>query len=92
MLPLEGEEVVKDDSFGRIITANQGSFRLYSPVNGEIIEVNEDVVEESPELIQEDPYGDGWLLRVEIPNTTEYDNLMTRAEYEDLLNEEDPRR
>ena len=83
-LPSEGDVIAKDETFGRITTAGRNVIRLYSPVGGEVVEVNEDILD-APEMILEDPYEEGWLLRMEISNIAEYDDLMTRDEYDDFL-------
>lgn len=80
----EGDDVAKDDVFGRLTTTGSGVFRLYSPVSGEVVEVNEDAVE-SPDVIIEDPYQDGWLIRVDLSNLADFDDLMTRDEYDEFL-------
>ena len=85
-LPEEGDEVAKDDVFGSIESAKTIS-DLYSPVSGEVIKVN-DVLEERPELVNEDPYGEGWMIRVEITDSSELDFLLTAEEYETFLEEE----
>lgn len=64
-LPAEGEEVSADEICGEIET-DEGPMNLYSPVDGRVVEINPAVVE-NPELLNEDPFGDGWLFRVE-PN------------------------
>ena len=87
-LPGEGEEVVKEEAFGRLTTNRPGVIRLYAPISGEVVEVNEDVLD-SPELVLEDPYEDGWLIRLDMSNPSEFDDLMTRDEYDDFLGEED---
>jgi len=82
-----GEEVFKDDIFGRFTTSKPKVFHLYALMSGEVIEINEDVLD-APDMILEDPYQDGWLLRMEPSNTAELDALMTREEYEDFLTED----
>jgi len=64
-LPAENEEVSPDEICGEIET-DEGPMNLYSPVEGRVVEINAAVVE-NPELLNEDPYGDGWLFKVE-PN------------------------
>ena len=83
-LPPEGEELIKEDTFGRLTTSRPSVMRLYAPLGGEVIEVNEDILD-APEMILEDPYEEGWLIRVELSNLSEYDDLMTRDEYDDYL-------
>jgi glycine cleavage system H protein len=84
-LPEEGDEVVKDESFGSLESANE-VVDLFSPLSGEIVETNQELLD-SPEIINEDPYQDGWIIRVDIPSTTEYYELLTAEEYEEYLKE-----
>ena len=57
---------------------------IYAPVTGTVIEVNEDLPE-SPETVNEDPYGDGWLIKVKIADMTDLEDLMDNEEYAELL-------
>lgn len=84
-LPEEGDELVKDEPFGSIESHNEVS-DLFSPISGEIVEINQDLLD-SPEIINEDPYQDGWIIRVDIPSATEYYELLTAEEYEEYLKE-----
>ena len=54
------------------------------PVGGEVIEVNAEL-EEQPELINQDPYGKGWIIKVNISDPAEMDSLLSAAEYEQLI-------
>ena len=76
-LPSDGEEVVPDEVCGELET-DQGPMNLYSPVEGNIVELNEAVVE-NPSLIVEDPYGDGWLFKVEPKNSGDLDDLTSAS-------------
>lgn len=76
-LPAEGEEVGADEVCGEVETES-GPLNLYSPVEGKVVEINAAVVE-NPQLLFEDPYGDGWLFRVEANNSDDLDEL-TRAD------------
>lgn len=58
---------------------------LYSPVSGAVVEVNSRLVRE-PELVNNDPFGDGWMLRVRMSDPAELDTLMDAAGYEEYLN------
>ena len=58
---------------------------LYSPITGEITEVNDRLLDH-PELVNEDPLGEGWMVRVTISDATELDQLMTAEEYEAFIN------
>ncbi len=84
-LPEEGDEVVKDEPFGSAESQIAVS-DLFSPLNGEILEVNQELLD-SPEIINEDPYQDGWIIRIDVSSTTEYYELLTAEEYEDYLKE-----
>lgn len=74
-LPGESEEVTPDEVCGELDT-DQGPMNLYSPIEGNVIEVNEAVIE-NPSLIMEDCYGDGWLFRVEAKNASDLDELSS---------------
>jgi len=57
------------------------------PLGGSVIEVNE-TLNDSPEQVNEDPYGDGWMIRIKIDNPAQVDALLTSIEYEDYIKEE----
>lgn len=84
-LPAEGDEVTADEVFGEIESVKSVS-ELYAPVSGEIIEVNH-ALEDSPETVNEDPYTDGWMIKVQPSDPSEMDALMTAEEYEAFVKE-----
>ena len=86
-LPAEGDEFSKDEPFGRVSVGSGTGLRLLAPVSGEVVAINEDIVD-APEAILEDPYEEGWLIRVDMNSMTEYDDLMTREEYDDFIDDE----
>ena len=86
-LPAEGDEFTKDEPFGRLSEGGGTVLRIMSPVSGEVVSVNEDIID-SPEAILEDAYDEGWLIRMAPNNMAEYDDLMTREEYEEFIDEE----
>jgi glycine cleavage system H protein len=86
-LPEEGDELVKDEAFS-LVKAQGGKEELLSPVSGEIIEVNYELTD-IPELANEEPYDDGWLLRLEMTAPSEFAELLTEEEYEEFLKEEE---
>ena len=86
-VPEEGEELIKDETFG-IVEAKNGRRELTAPISGEVIEVNYDAME-VPEIINEDPLAEGWLVKVELGSSTEFDELLTEDEYADFLSEEE---
>ncbi|MBI5683073.1 MAG: glycine cleavage system protein GcvH [Deltaproteobacteria bacterium] len=85
-LPREGSTVTKDETFG-VVESVKAVSDLYSPVTGKVIEVNDALID-SPEVINDDPYGDAWMIKVEISNPAEIDDLLTADEYKDFVEEE----
>jgi glycine cleavage system H protein len=83
--PDEGSSLAKDESYGEVESVKAVS-DVISPLTGEVVEVNAKVVEE-PETINEDPYGEGWLVRVRLTDTTEVDELLDAAAYRNLLDQ-----
>ena len=75
-----GEKISKDDPFGAVESVKAVS-DLYAPVSGTVVEVN-DTLPETPELINEDPYGEGWIIKVSMSDVAELDDLMNSEEYE----------
>ena len=82
-LPRVGERVSLMGKMGEIESVKAVS-DLYSPVTGEVVEVNQEVVEH-PELVNEDPYGRGWLIKVRPDDPKEVETLMTAQQYRDFL-------
>jgi glycine cleavage system H protein len=87
-LPEEGTEVNKDDVFCRISvgTGRGTGLKLLSPLTGEVVAINDDILD-APETILEDPYEEGWLVRMAYSSDQEYDDLMDRTEYDEYLDE-----
>jgi glycine cleavage system H protein len=79
-LPDVGDHVFAGDSFGEIESVKSVN-DLYSPVDGEVIEVN-DALTENPGLITEDPYGKGWMVKVKVEPGASLDRLMTFDQYQ----------
>jgi len=78
-----GDEFQKDDPFGTI-EAVKTVADIFAPVQGKISEINHDI-ENSPEIINSDPYGDGWLVKIEITEHMVSDGLLSPEDYELLL-------
>lgn len=78
-LPEEGQEIAKDDVYGTVDSLKTVS-ELYAPVSGVIIEVN-DSLPNSAELINEDPYGEAWMIKIEMSNTSELEDLLDAKSY-----------
>lgn len=73
----------QDEIFGTVEAVKTVS-DLFLPVSGEIIEFNE-TLETTPELINSDPYGDGWMIKVKMSDTSQFDNLLTAEQYKELI-------
>ena len=86
-LPEEGEEIIKDEPF-TTVEAKNGRRELIAPLSGEIVELNYETLE-VPEIVNEDPMAEGWLLKVELSASQEFDDLLTEEEYEDFLADEE---
>ncbi len=84
-LPAAGTDIEQFGKFGEIESVKTVS-DLFSPVGGKIVEVN-DAVKDSPEKVNEDTYGEGWLLKIEISDSAQLDSLMDAAGYESLTAE-----
>lgn len=85
-LPSAGDAVNAGESFGEVESVKSVS-ELFSPVSGEIVEVNE-ALADTPETVNEDPYGDGWMVKIRLADASEVDGLMSADEYEAFLTEE----
>ena len=81
--PEIGKTVSKDEPYAEIESVKAVS-DVVAPLSGEIVEVNEGLADE-PEKINEDPYGDGWLVKVRLSDTSELEELLDRAAYEGSL-------
>jgi glycine cleavage system H protein len=84
--PEQGASVAKDSSYGEVESVKAVS-EVISPVSGEVIEVNQKVVE-APETVNEDPYGEGWLIRVRLNDPGEADSLLDAAAYKQLVEDQ----
>lgn len=73
----------KDEIFGTVEAVKTVS-DLFLPLSGEIIEFNEDL-ETNPELVNSDPYGEGWMIKVKISDTSEIDGLLSADDYKNLI-------
>ena len=82
-LPDVGDSVTKDDAFG-VVESIKAVSDLYAPVSGEVTAVNEDLFD-APELVNDDPYGDGWMLEIEMSDESELDDLLSADEYDDQI-------
>ncbi len=85
-LPKEGEEIRKDDPFG-VVESVKAVSDLYAPVTGRVVEVNQPLLS-APELLNEDPYNDGWLVKVEVKDKEDLTDLMSADEYKGYVEEQ----
>jgi len=82
-LPEVGEKIVKDDPFGAVESVKAVS-DVYAPVSGTVLEIN-DVLRDNPETINDDPYGDGWMIRVELSDMDDLKDLMDEEGYAEYV-------
>ncbi|MGC9109046.1 MAG: glycine cleavage system protein H [Caldimicrobium sp.] len=85
-LPEEGEEYDREDVFGSLESVEE-VFNLIMPVSGTVVQVNEKVLDEV-DILNEDPYEEGWLIKVEMRDLSELDDLLPPEDYEIKLTEE----
>ena len=79
----EGESLDQDEVFGSVEAVKTVS-DLFLPVAGEILEFNEGL-EDAPEAVNEDPYGEGWMVKIKISDASQLDGLMDSAAYQAML-------
>jgi glycine cleavage system H protein len=83
-LPTKGRKVKAGEACAVVESVKTAS-DIYSPVSGEVIEINRTVAE-NPALVNTDPYGDGWFFKVKLENATDSGSLMDSASYEKQIN------
>ena len=79
----EGEELGKEEIFGSVEAVKTVS-DLYLPVSGKIVEFNTEL-EANPESVNSNPYGDGWMIKIEMSDASEVDGLLSADEYQNLI-------
>lgn len=79
----EGSEFDQDEVLGTVEAVKTVS-ELFSPITGEVTEINE-ALEDDPELVNNDPYGDGWMVKLKVADSSELDNLLSAEDYEQLI-------
>jgi glycine cleavage system H protein len=84
-LPVVGRSVDQFATFG-VVESVKAVSDLYAPVSGEVVEVN-DSLASKPELVNSDPFGEGWMIRVEIGDAAQLGDLLDAAAYEKLTAE-----
>ncbi|EGJ70714.1 Glycine cleavage system H protein [Bacteroides coprosuis DSM 18011] len=83
-IPTVGETLDANEVFGTIEVVKTVS-DLFLPISGEILEQNEEI-EDNPELVNEDPYGEGWLIKVKPTNVADFDSLLDAEAYKKIIN------
>ncbi|MBX7093498.1 MAG: glycine cleavage system protein GcvH [Flavobacteriales bacterium] len=78
-----GETLNKEEVFGTVEAVKTVS-DLFMPVSGEILEVNS-ALEGNPDAVNKDPYGDGWMIKVKLSNSSEVNELLSDSQYKELL-------
>lgn len=86
-LPEIGDTFAKGDTFG-VVESVKAASDVYLPMGGEITTVNE-ALEDTPELVNQDPYGEGWMIRFRPSDPDEFDDLMDGSAYETFVAEEE---
>ncbi|MFV9510828.1 glycine cleavage system protein GcvH [Tepidibacillus sp. LV47] len=86
-IPSVGDEVTANETMGSVESVKAVS-DVYCPVSGKVVEINESL-EDAPEVINEDPYGKGWMVVVELSDPSELDQLLSADEYEAFIKEEE---
>ncbi len=84
--PREGQTIAKDSSYGEVESVKAVS-DVIAPLSGEVLEVNQRVVD-APETVNDDPYSDGWLVRIRMSDPSEVDSLLDAAAYKSFLAEQ----
>lgn len=84
-LPAVGDRVERSDPFG-VVESTKAVSDVYAPLSGEVVEVNDDLPD-SPEIVNEDPYGDGWMVKISIADEADLEELMSDGEYREYVEE-----
>ena len=82
-LPAVGKKVAQGEPVA-VVESVKSVSDVYAPVSGEVIEANAEL-DDKPELVNEDVYGNGWLIKISISDPSELDELMSAAEYEQMI-------
>lgn len=85
-LPEVGEKISKDDPFGSLESVKAVS-DIFAPISGAVVEINDDL-KDNPETINEDPYGDGWMIKVQMTDMDELKDLMSSEDYAEFIEQQ----
>ncbi|XP_781990.2 uncharacterized protein LOC576609 [Strongylocentrotus purpuratus] len=86
-LPEIGDSLEQDGDFGALESVKAAS-DLFSPVTGDVIEINS-ILESTPSLVNQDPFGEGWIIKIKLSNPSEIDDLMTEEQYNKFVEDLD---
>lgn len=86
-LPEVGDEFDQEEVFG-VVESVKAASDVYTPLSGEIVEVNEGL-EDAPELVNDDPFGDGWLIKIDASDEDEWDDLLDVEAYKKVVEAEE---
>ncbi len=86
-LPDVGDPVKKGESFG-VVESTKAVSELFAPLTGKVVEVNSPL-SDAPETINEDPYGEGWMIRIELGDVKEVEQLLEGGAYKTFIEEEE---
>lgn len=78
-----GKDVAQEEVFGTVEAVKTVS-DLYMPIAGEVVEMNSKL-DANPELVNSDPYGDGWMVKVNVSNAADFESLLSAADYQALV-------
>jgi len=79
----QGSEFAQDDTFGTVEAVKTVS-DLFAPLDGELTELNE-ALEDNPELVNDDPYGEGWLIKMKVSDTSQLEHLLSADAYSKII-------
>lgn len=85
-MPEVGVELAAGDEAG-VVESVKAASDIYTPVSGEVVEINP-LLEDAPETVNSDPYGDGWMFKIEIADGAELENTLTADEYQAQIDDE----
>lgn len=85
-LPEVGVSLEKGDSMA-VVESVKAASEVYAPITGEVVEINE-ALGDAPETINDDPYGEGWIVRIKLSSEAELDELLNAGDYAALLSDE----
>jgi len=77
-----GSEFGQDDTFGTVEAVKTVS-DLFAPIDGEVTELNE-ALEDNPELVNDDPYGEGWMIKMKVSDASQLDGLLSADDYQEI--------